>query len=110
MSVNRKNYATTEVTTAWTTVYEEGVSGYSAVTLRLKNTHATVAFSDARVQTLVGPGTADTDWFTLADWTAAKTLAAGATTAYDVAGVHDTLRVQLKCASTSEAYLAGHGV
>ena len=103
----RVNRQEVEVGTAWTTVYEEGANLYSALTLKMKNTGA-AALTDCRVQSFVGP--ADSDWMDLAAWTVAQTLAAGALTSYDVDGVHDVVRVQAKCGTSTTIYVNGHGV
>lgn len=98
----------TSVTGAWTLVCsEEDVRLAKSVGFKVHNTGAN-AFTDCVVESWVGP--ASTDWVTYYSWTSCKTLAAGASTFFELMGnVNERLRVRAKSAAGTTAACRPYG-
>jgi hypothetical protein len=102
--------ATSTVTTAWTTLCEERVTGSTTVTFKVSNTGPTNPFTDCRVQTWMGPAAADWADVTVTWSTTCSTLAAAGNTWASLAEQsHEKLRVQAKSTSGTTAYCRPYG-
>jgi len=101
---------TTTVTSAWTTVCSERVTGASTVTFKVHNTGATNPFTACQVQTWIGPG--DDDWaLVTVTWsTTCSSLAAAGKTWFSLSGQsHEKLRVQVQSTVGTTAYCRPYG-
>ena len=96
---------TAAVTSAWTTICELSTHQMTNVSFGVHNTGATNPFTDCVVESWVGPDVA-ADWAVISSsWADCKSLAAGATTSWDISGIAYTrMRVRVKSTVGTSAY------
>lgn len=99
---------TTTVTSAWTTVCDSNISGYTNVIFQVHNTGSN-PFTDCRVLSWVGPAVGDWDVISI-DWAACKALVAGEMSYWEISSTaRNKLRVQVQSTVGTTCYCKTSG-